>query len=96
MGAPEGNTYSSKNNRLLTDTLRRVALSGDGEKIRRVCEKVFDKAEDGDLQAAQFIFDRIEGKPAQAVNLGGADGGAVKFEFLGQWLTKAIQDRNSE
>ncbi len=96
MGAPVGNTYSSKNNRLLSDTLRRVALSGDGERVRKVCEEVFLKAEGGDLQAAQFIFDRLEGKPAQAVNLGGADGGAVKFEFLGQWLTKTIQDRNSE
>ncbi len=70
MAAPEGNTFSSRNNRLLTDTLRRVALSGDGEKVRRVCEEVFKKAEDGDLAAANFIFDRLEGKPSQAIDLG--------------------------
>lgn len=65
--APIGNTYSSKNNRLLTDTLRRVALSGDGEKVRAVCEQVFEKAVAGDLTAAAFIFDRLEGKPLQTI-----------------------------
>ena len=73
MAAEKGNTYSSKNNRLLSDTLRRVALSGDGEKVRKVCEQVFRKAEEGDLAAAQFIFDRLEGKPAQSVTIGGDD-----------------------
>lgn len=71
MAAPAGNTYSSKNNRLLTETLRRVALSGDGERVRKICEEVFTKAEGGDLQAASFIFDRLEGKPAQSVTVSG-------------------------
>lgn len=78
MAAPIGNTYSSKNNRLLTDTLRRVALSGDGEKVRKICEEVFTKAEGGDLQAAAFIFDRLEGKPAQSLTLSGDDENPLK------------------
>jgi hypothetical protein len=79
MAAPAGNTYSSRNNRLLTETLRRVALSGDGERVRKICEEVFSKAEGGDLQAASFIFDRLEGRPAQSVTLSGDENNPLTF-----------------
>ena len=67
MAAAEGNTYSSKNNRLLTDTLKR-ALTQSPEKLREMCDALVDKASQGDLAAAAFIFDRIEGKPVQKVD----------------------------
>lgn len=67
MAAPEGNTFSSKNNRLVADTLRRIAIQSDGKKLRAMCEAIYEKAEQGDVQAATFIADRLDGKPAQVI-----------------------------
>lgn len=83
MAAELGNNYSSKNNRLVADTLRRIAVQEDGKKLRAMCEAIYDKAASGDVQAAQFIADRLDGKPAQTVN-GNVDG-VVTF----RWQTAA-------
>jgi len=71
MAAQKGNTYSSKNNRLLTDTLRRAALENDALKLRQGCDAIMDKAADGDLSAMAFVFDRLEGKPVNKTELSG-------------------------
>ena len=39
--------------------------------------KQYDKALEGDTQAAAFIADRLDGKPAQQVALTGADDGPM-------------------
>ncbi len=70
MAAEEGNTYSSKNNRLLTDTLRRACVQSP-EKLRGMCDAIVERASGGDLAAASFIFDRLEGKAVQQTVLSG-------------------------
>lgn len=80
MAAPEGNDYSSKNNRLWTNTLRRAIVQGDGEKLRRIADKLLEMAEEGNIQAIKEIGDRLEGKAAQAIV--GADGGALQIETI--------------
>lgn len=86
MAAAEGNTYSSKNNRLVADTLRRIAIQEDGAKLRAMCEAIYDKAAAGDVQAATFIADRLEGKPVQqTVHSGDSENPithAVRVEFV--------------
>lgn len=67
MAAAVGNTYSSKNNRLVADTLRRIAVQEDGKRLREMCESLYDKAASGDVQAANFIADRLDGKPTQTI-----------------------------
>jgi hypothetical protein len=67
MSAPEGNTFSSKNNRLVADTLRRIAIQEDGKKLRAMCEAIYEKAANGDVSAAVFIADRLDGKPATVI-----------------------------
>lgn len=51
--------------------LRLEVMSGRGDqkKLRRICRKLIDLAEQGDTKAATLIFDRLEGKPAQAIAL---------------------------
>lgn len=61
MAAPEGNKNSSKSNRLYGETIRRVAIQNP-EKLRAIVERLFDKAADGDIQAAREIGDRLDGK----------------------------------
>ena len=67
MGAPSGNTNSSKENRLWANTIRRAIAQSDPERLRRIAEKLLTMAEDGDMQAMKEIGDRIDGKPAQAI-----------------------------
>ena len=40
-------------------------------KIRRIAERLVDEAMDGNIQAIKEVWDRMEGKPAQAINVGG-------------------------
>lgn len=65
MAAAKGNKYSSKNNRLWADTLRRVCVQADGKKIRALAEALVAKALDGDVSAIKEIGDRIDGKVPQ-------------------------------
>ena len=38
----------------------------DGQKkIRKICAELVNKAMEGDAQAANIVFDRLDGKPAQ-------------------------------
>lgn len=85
MAAPEGNDYSSKNNRLWTNTLRRAIVQGDGERLRRIADKLLDLAEEGNINAIKEIGDRLEGKAAQTIT--GADGGPAVI--IAQWLEKS-------
>ena len=57
-----GNQNASKPFRLVSDTLRRIAMQ-EPHRLRAACEKLFDKAGD-DVQAFRELADRIEGKVA--------------------------------
>jgi hypothetical protein len=41
-----------------------------GRRLRVIIEKLLDKAEQGDLQAIKEVFDRLDGKPVQAIERG--------------------------
>ena len=87
MAAAEGNDYSKKSNRLWGETLRRIAAQNP-EKLRRIAEALYSKAEEGDIQAVKEIGDRIDGKALQGVELTGAEGGPIEnkvtVEFVNQ------------
>jgi hypothetical protein len=63
-GAPIGNTNSSKANRMWADTLRKIAVQNP-DRMRKIAEKVFSNAEDGDINAVREIGDRLDGKAIQ-------------------------------
>lgn len=69
MPAPTGNQNARKENRLITDALRRAAKQ-DPESLREACLQVLQKAAQGDLAAFNVLADRLDGKPAQSVLLG--------------------------
>ena len=45
-------------------TALRIALRGDPLRLRRIAEKLAEKAEEGDLAAIREVADRLDGKPA--------------------------------
>lgn len=69
--ANKGNTNSSKNNRLLKETLHRVLIQEEALKTRQIVEALVAKAADGDISAIKEVFDRYEGKAAQSVTVSG-------------------------
>jgi hypothetical protein len=72
MGRPIG----SKNRELPFNSALRLALRGDPLRLRRIAEKLAEKAEEGDLAAIRELADRLDGKPPQA-HTGEDDGDLV-------------------
>lgn len=68
MAGEIGNDFSSKNNRLWRETLRRVAAQNPA-KLRAIAEALYDRAEQGDVAAIKEIGDRLDGKALQSVDL---------------------------
>ena len=73
MAAPEGNQNGVKRSRLVGDTLRKVAVQNP-EKLRAACERLLDKAVDGDASAFKEFRDTLDGKPIQAIEGPGPEG----------------------
>lgn len=74
-GAPEGNTNSSKDNRLWRNTIQRAIAQGNPERLRAIAEKLLDKAAEGDMAAIKELGDRLDGKTAQQIILNGDENG---------------------
>jgi ribosomal protein L17 len=74
-----GNAHSSKNNRLLNQTLNRVLIQEDGIKAREIVDALVTKAAEGDMAAIREVFDRFEGKAVARTELTGADGSALQI-----------------
>ena len=85
MAGEKGNNFSSKNNRLWANTLKRALAQSDGERLRRIAEKLIDKAEEGDLAAIKELGDRVDGRAAQQILGAGEDGEHLVRTF--GWIT---------
>jgi hypothetical protein len=46
-------------------------------KLETMCKAIIEKAEEGDTQAFREVADRLDGKPAQALEVSGAEGGPL-------------------
>lgn len=66
MGAPIGNQNARKRPRLLTDALRRE-LTQKPEDALAVARKLIDSAKDGEPWAQSLLWERADGKVAQAI-----------------------------
>lgn len=67
-----GNPGGRPKDKPFTDALRlELAAAGEDHKaLRTIARKVIDRAGKGDLAAASFIADRLEGKPAVSIENG--------------------------
>jgi hypothetical protein len=81
VGAPLGNTNSSRNNRMWADTIRRVIAQSDGEALRKVAEALVIKAQEGDISAIKELGDRIDGKSVATTELTGVDGSQLPLSI---------------
>lgn len=89
-GAPEGNDNASRGCDW-RDAIRRALakkgkdIDGDAAAFRKgidaVAEKFIEAASNGDAWAMKELGDRTDGKPVQAVELGGPGGGPVTAQL---------------
>ena len=70
-GAPIGNQNARKENRLWGETIRRAVAQNDSQKLRNLADKLIELAAAGDVSALREVGDRLDGKPAQQVQLSG-------------------------
>jgi len=71
MGAPLGNQNARKD---WAGAIRKSLADNDGQKLRRIADKLVQMAEAGEMQAIKELGDRLDGKPSQQVDLGNAGG----------------------
>jgi hypothetical protein len=64
MGRPIGSVNREKP---FNDALR-IALRSHPLRLRKIAEKLTEKAEEGDLAAIRELADRLDGKPAQVID----------------------------
>lgn len=73
MGAPLGNQNARK--RHWSDAIQRAVEEEDPllkrRRIDALADRLIEKAMEGDVAAMREIGDRLDGKPAQSVQLGG-------------------------
>jgi len=67
----KGNEHSSKVNRIMNDTLRRILVQDEALRARKITEALVTKAEEGDVSAIKEVFDRMDGKVAQETKVTG-------------------------
>lgn len=76
MAAPKGNQYGANRARWRNAIEKALEnrCKSDGQKaLVAIAEQLIDKAMEGDMQALKELGDRMDGRPAQAVNIGGQE-----------------------
>jgi len=76
-GGQPGNQNARKG-KLFYDALRVALVQEDKKKLRTITEKLVKSAENGEPWAIKEVMDRIDGKPIQATEISGADGGLLE------------------
>jgi hypothetical protein len=76
-GAQPGNNNRNKA-KPWADAIRRAIArreeTGSGADLNRLAEQLLDKAAEGDMAALKELGDRLDGKAAQSLTVGGEDG----------------------
>lgn len=63
-----GNPSGKRALKILTDRVR-MELTQNPHRVGKIAEAIISRAEEGDLTAATMIFDRLEGKPLQTMEI---------------------------
>lgn len=59
-----------------------AAMGDDLKGLRKIAKAVIQSATEGKMDAVREIADRLDGKPVQATELTGKDGGAIEMVNL--------------
>ncbi len=80
MSAAIGNQYAAKA-KIVTDAIRKAIVQEDGKRLAKGVDKLLDSFAEGEPWAIEQVMNRLEGKPAQSVDVA---------------VTKSIQDMTDD
>lgn len=69
MAAAKGNNYAGKD-KACADAIRLAMYADDRALLRRMAQKLSEKAAEGDIPSAKEVMDRLDGKPKQVIDHG--------------------------
>ena len=64
----KGNNYSSKQNRMWGNIVRKLAVQEDYKRLHEVANALYEKAAEGDISAIKELGDRLDGRVKQKVS----------------------------
>lgn len=73
------NNQNAKKGKLFYNELRKALVQQDQLNLRRIADKLVEKAIEGESWAVKEIMDRVDGKAVQATEISGADGEDLKM-----------------
>jgi hypothetical protein len=73
------NNQNAKKGKLFYNELRKALVQQDQINLRRIADKLVEKAIDGEPWAVKEIMDRVDGKAIQATEISGTDGEDLKM-----------------
>ena len=91
MGAPVGNQNAARGRMWRAAIERALAKRSRVDQVEALddlADKLLTLAYEGDLGALKELGDRLEGKPGQAIELTGADGGPVTIDRIERVIVK--------
>lgn len=77
----EGNKAAAKG-RKVEKLIERALLQEDDKRLREGVEKLLDAVSEGERWALEFVTDRLDGKPRQAVDVGGQGDNPLVTEIV--------------
>lgn len=80
VGAKPGNQNAAKG-REFEGALKRALVRSDGS-LNKIADKLVALSIEGEQWAIQMLADRLDGKPKQATEISGPDGGAIPIEAV--------------
>lgn len=102
-GAPKGNKNAATGREARHALMLALEEHALGEEMKvvgkmrtlmKICKAQIEKAIEGDNDSAKIIFDRVDGKPAQAVEIGGQDDNPVRVKM--EWTVLPVRASDSD
>jgi hypothetical protein len=84
MAAPIGNQYATKARRwqgAIERALEKRSLVAQRDALEELADKLIAEAMAGERWAIEELGNRLDGRPAQALAVTGADEGPIRHEF---------------
>ena len=85
-----GNQLAAKSKRM-TAMLERIMMEDDGKKLYNGLTKLMDAFQDGEPWAIEQVFNRVQGKPAQSLQLDD-DGATIQFQAIRMIVVKPVDN----
>jgi hypothetical protein len=76
------NNSNAKKGKLFYSELRKALVQQDQLNLRRIADKLVEKAIDGEPWAVKEIMDRVDGKAVQTTEVSGIDGDPVELKVI--------------